>query len=123
MASEDVILINDLVVRGILGVNDWERRDKQDILLNLVLYADLRACARSDRLDETVNYRTVTKQVVELVESSSRFTAEALAEDIARVCLAVPGVFRVRVRVEKPGAVRFARSVGVEMERRKEDFE
>ncbi len=116
---EDKILINDLLVRGILGVNDWERKQRQDITINLVLVTDVRQAAAIDDLAHSVDYRTVTKRVIEHVESSARFTVEALAEDIARLCLAEETVSRVRVRVEKPGAVRFARSVGVELERAK----
>lgn len=120
--APDRILIKDLRVRGIIGVNDWERAEKQDILVNITLAADLRGAGRSDDIDDTVNYRTVTKQTLTLVESSSRCTVEALAEDIAKLCLAIKGVNEARVRVEKPGAVRFAGSVGVEIERRREDF-
>lgn len=120
--AKDRIQINDLLVRGIVGVNDWERKDKQDILINLELFADLRSAGQNDNLEDSVNYRTVSKQVIAHVESSSRFTLEALAEDIARLCLAAPTVTRTRVRVEKPGAVRFARSVGVEIERERADL-
>lgn len=116
---EDKILINDLLVRGILGVNDWERKQRQDITINLVLTTDVREAAATDDLALSVDYRTITKRVIEHVESSARFTVEALAEDIARLCLTEEAVSRVRVRVEKPGAVRFARSVGVELERAK----
>lgn len=119
---QDKILINDLHVRGILGVNEWERRQKQDIVLNIELSTDTRKAARNDNVEESVNYRTVAKQVIEHVESSQRLTVEALAEDIARIALAMERVSSVRVRVEKPGAVRFARSVGIEIHRRREDF-
>lgn len=114
---EDRIEIKDLLLRGILGVNDWEREQPQDILVNLTLFADLTRAGESDAIEDTVNYRTVTKKVIDHVEHSARYTVEALAADIARICLAEPGVHRVRVRVEKPGALRFARSVGVEIER------
>jgi FolB domain-containing protein len=114
--SEDRIEIRDLLVRGILGVNDWERQQEQDILVNLTLFVDLAAAGASDSLEDTVNYRTLTKQVIAHVQSSQRYTVEALAEDLARIALQPP-VRRVRVRVEKPGALRFARSVGVEIER------
>lgn len=113
----DRIEIRDLLVRGILGVNDWEREHEQDILVNLTLFTDLTAAGASDSLDDTVNYRTLTKQLIAHIESSRRFTVEALAEDLARICLQSPRVQRARVRVEKPGALRFARSVGVEIER------
>jgi len=115
--SDDRIFIRDLLARGILGINDWEREQPQDVLLNLTLFCDLRRAGYSDDIADSVNYRTVTKRILALVESSTRYTAEALAEDIAGVCLAEPGVERVRVRLEKPGALRFARSVGIEIER------
>ena len=121
--TADKIHINDLLTRGIVGVNDWERKDKQDILINITLCADLRPAGRSDNIEDSVNYRTVAKQVIAYVESSSRFTLEALSEDVARLCLSMPGVTRARVRIEKPGAVRFARSVGVEIERETADFD
>ena len=114
---EDRIEIKDLLLRGILGINDWEREKPQDILLNITLFTDLGDAGLSDRIEDTVNYRSLTKQVIEHVEGSARFTVEALAADVARICLADTRVARVRVRVEKPGALRFARSVGVEIER------
>ncbi len=115
--SDDRILIKDLLVRGIIGVNDWEREQQQDILVNITLFTDLAAAGASDSLEGSVNYRTLTKQVIAHIESSQRYTVEALAEDLAGICLRVPKVRRARVRVEKPGALRFARSVGVEIER------
>jgi FolB domain-containing protein len=113
----DKIIIKDLLARGILGINDWEREKPQDILINLTLFADTRLAGRTDDLDESVNYRTVAKKVQAHAESAGRLTVEALAEDLAELCLQEKGVQRVVVRVEKPGAVRFAASVGVEIER------
>ena len=120
--TEDRIIIRDLLARGVLGINDWEREQPQDILVNLTLFADLRRAAASDDIADTVNYRTITKAILAHVETSARYTVEALAGDIARLCLGQPGVVRVRVRVEKPGALRFARSVGVEIERTAADI-
>lgn len=120
--TEDRIEIKDLLLRGILGINDWEREKPQDILINLTLFADLKPAGASDAIDDTVNYRTIAKQVIDHVEHSARYTVEALAEDIARICLGTPGVERVQVRVEKPGALRFARSVGVLIERKASDL-
>jgi FolB domain-containing protein len=117
----DQILITDLAARGILGINDWEREKPQEILINLVLFTDLRLAGASDRVEDSVNYRTIAKKALAWVETSKRFTVEALAADLARLCLEEPGVRKVRVRVEKPGAVRFARSVGVEIERAREE--
>jgi len=116
--SEDCIEIRDLLARAVVGVNEHERRSRQDVLVNLRLFVDLRAAGRSDNLADSVDYGVVARQVVQCVESSNRFTLEALAEDIARVCLSMQGVRRVRVRVDKPRGLRFARSVGVQIERR-----
>ena len=116
----DQILIRDLHLRTIIGINDEERRNRQDVLINITLFADLRAAGRSDDIDDAVNYRTITKQVIRLVEESSFFLVEKLAHEIASICLADPRVERAQVRVEKPGALRFARSVGVEIERGRE---
>ena len=120
--GEDRIIIKDLLLRGIIGINDWEREKRQDILINITLYGDLRPAGESDDIADTINYRTVTKNIIEHVEKSEPFTAEALAEDIARICLSEARVTRACVGVEKPGALRFARSVGVEIERSTEDF-
>ena len=120
--EEDRIDIHDLLLRGIIGINDWEREKQQDILINISLFGDFRSAGDSDDIADAINYRTVTKKVIKHVETSKRFTVEALASDIARICLKEPGVHRARVRVEKPGALRFTRSVGVEIERSPKDF-
>lgn len=117
----DQVEIKDLLLRGIIGINDWEREKKQDILINITMYGDLRAAGESDSIDDTINYRTVAKQVIDLVENSEPHTVEALAADVAGICLSTPGVERARVSIEKPGALRFARSVGVTIERSNPD--
>lgn len=113
----DKVFIKDLVARGIIGINNWEREKKQEILINITLFADLRNAGESDQIEDCVNYRTISKKVLAHAETASRFTVEALASDLVEICLAEPGVEKARVRVEKPGAARFARSVGVEIER------
>ena len=118
----DQILITDLVARGIIGLNDWEREKPQEILINIALVTDIRKAGKTDDLAYSVNYRTIAKKAMAHAESAGRLTVEALATDIARLCLEEPGVQKVRVRLEKPGAVRFARAVGVEIERSREDF-
>jgi len=116
----DQVIIKDLSARGVIGVHKWEREKPQEILINLVLFADLRKAGESDDIADSVNYRTISKKVITHAESAKRLTVEALAADIAAICLAESGVLKVRVRVEKPGAVRFAGSVGVEIERGRE---
>ena len=115
--SVDQIIIRDLLARGIIGVNERERLAKQDILINIVIFADVHQAGLKDALNLSVDYSDTAKKVLAIAEASNRFTVEALAEDIARMCLDQPHAQKVRVRVEKPGAVRFARSVGVEIER------
>ena len=119
----DQIFISDLVARGIIGVNAWEREKPQEILINLVLFGDLQKAGKSDDIGDIVNYSTLAKKVLAHAETAGRFTVEALATDLARLCLEEAGGEKVRVRVEKPGAVRFARSVGVEIEREKGTME
>jgi FolB domain-containing protein len=113
----DKIFISDLLIRGVIGISERERESPQDILVNIVIYADITSAAKSDYVEDSVNYRTVAKKVLAHTETIKRYTVEALAEDISRLCLAEPGAKGVQVRVEKPGAVRFSRSVGVEIER------
>jgi len=113
----DKILIQDLLIRGIIGIHDWEREKKQDILINIEMEADCRPAGISDDFEEAVDYRAVTKSVIALVETSEFFLVERMAEEIAGLCLQDPRVKLARVRVEKPGAVRFSRSVGIQVER------
>ena len=113
----DRIHICDLLQRCIIGIYDEERREKQDVVINITLYADLRAAGRSDNIDDTVDYKSIKKQIIAMVETSSFFLVERLAERIAEICLAHEAVQRVGVRVAKPGALRFARTVDVEIER------
>lgn len=121
--KQDKVIIKDLLLRGIIGINDWEREKRQDILINITLHGDLKPAGKSDDIKDAINYRTITKQIIQHVELSERFTVEALADDIARICCKASGVTLARVRVEKPGALRFAQSVGVEIERQPADFD
>jgi len=117
----DRIHIRDLRTRCIIGANEDERHRKQDVLINITMHAQLKKACSSDRLEDSVDYRSVKLQVLEAVESSSFFLVERLAEEISRVCLTDARVEKVRVRVEKPGALRFARSAAVEIEREQGD--
>jgi FolB domain-containing protein len=120
--KHDKIIVKDLLLRGIIGLNDWEREKQQDILINLTLFTDMRAAGQSDDPADILNYRTITKAIIAYVESSQHYLVEALAAAIARICVVDHDAARVIVRVEKPGALRFAGSVGVEIERERADF-
>ena len=118
----DNIIISDLAARCIIGTNDDERREKQDVIINLTIAADLRAAAASDRIEDALDYRALKKEILALVDSSQYFLIEALAETIARLCFSRPQAQAVTVRVDKPSALRFARSVAVEIMRERKDF-
>ena len=117
----DQISIKDLHLRTIIGINEEERRNRQDVLINLALDVDMRLAGESDNIDHAVNYRTITKRIIQLVETSQFYLVEKMAAEIAVICLEDPRVERARVTVEKPGALRFARSVGVTIERGRQD--
>jgi FolB domain-containing protein len=113
----DKVIIKDLLVKGILGIHEWERTKPRDILLNLTLFTDTRKAARTDNIADCVDYSAMAKRIRAHVENAARMTVEALANDLAELCLTEPKVRKVIVRVEKPGAVPEAVSVGVEIER------
>lgn len=117
----DRIHIQDLLLRTIVGVNAEERNNRQDVVINLTLHTDLSTAGRSDDLDDTVNYRTVTKQVIEHVEQSEYLLVEKLAEQVAAICLSHSRVSAVEVSIDKPGALRFTRSVSVAIVRSRTD--
>lgn len=119
----DKIFVKDLLVRGIIGINPEERVKLQDIVVNMTLFADIRQAAETDDIAYAVNYKSITKRIIEHVEASSDYLVEKLVTDIARIVLTeFDGVHRVKVRVEKPGALRFAQSVGIEIDRKRQDF-
>ena len=116
----DKIVIRDLLLRTIIGINEDERTNRQNVVVTLTLETDTSTAGVSDDLGDTVNYSTLTKQIVDLVENSRFFLIERLAEEIARVCLRDPRVEGILARVEKPRALRLASSVGVEIHRTRE---
>ncbi|MBN1439959.1 MAG: dihydroneopterin aldolase [Anaerolineales bacterium] len=113
----DALIIKDLLVRTVIGVSEEERRDRQDVLISVALETDTSRPGKTDDIADAVNYRTVTKRILALAEGSAYHLVERFAEEIAALCLEEPCVTGVRVTVEKPGALRFARSVCVTIER------
>jgi dihydroneopterin aldolase/D-erythro-7,8-dihydroneopterin triphosphate epimerase len=118
----DQIVIRDLLVRGIVGINPDERTKPQDILVDVTMWADTRPAAASDDIEDAVNYRTIAKAIIDHIEAGAPMLVERLVAEIAGICLdADPRVVEVEVAVEKPGALRFARSVGVVIRRRRDE--
>ena len=117
----DRIFITALSTEAVIGIYDWEREVKQRLEIDLELWMDLRAAARSDAIEDTLNYKSVAKRVLAFVEASQYRLVEALAGEIARIVLEEFRVARVRVTVHKPGAIRHSRDVGVVVERGLDD--
>jgi FolB domain-containing protein len=119
----DLIEIDNLRLRCVIGFSPHERKDRQDVVISLRIGTDMRRAGQSDKPDDAFNYRTVTKAIIQLVESSEYYLVEKLAAEIARLCVVDYQAPYVQVRVHKPGALRFADSVGVLIERRPGDFD
>ena len=113
----DSVRIEQLELDCIIGINPWERLTKQHITIDIEMNADLSAAGKSDSIEDTINYRTVSKAVIAEVEASSYGLVEALAARISEICLEDERVQSVEVTVRKPGAVRKAAAVGVVVRR------
>jgi len=113
----DKIFIRKLALRCIIGIYPEERVEKQDIVINVEMHCDLRKAGRSDDLNDTVDYKSIKKAILALVETSSYLLIESLAESIADIALANDKVEQVVVTIDKPGALRFAKSSAVEITR------
>jgi FolB domain-containing protein len=118
----DFIEIENLRLRCVIGFSEHERKDKQDVMINLRIGTDMRKAGESDNPDDAFNYRTVTKAIIAHVETSSYSLVEKLAAEIARICVVDFGAPFAQVRVHKPGALRFSDSVGVVIERTPDDY-
>lgn len=118
----DIIEIDNLRLRCLIGFSPHELKDKQDVVISLRIGCNMHQAGISDKPDDALNYRTITKAIIQHVESSSYALVEALATAIARICVVEHHAPYVQVRVHKPGALRFADTVGVLIERRPDDF-
>ena len=115
----DTVRIERLVIDCVIGINPWERLTKQRITIDIEMNVDLSAAGASDAIEDTINYRTVSKAVTAEIEASSYGLVEALASRVAEICLEDERVQSVEVTVRKPGAVRKATAVGVIIRRRR----
>lgn len=110
------IRVTDLKVRTIIGINGWERKTKQDVLINIAMDIDVSKAVRSDEIVDAVDYKTITKKIIVAVKDSKFFLLEKLADMILQLVMADPKVRKATVRVDKPRALRYARSVSVELQ-------
>lgn len=113
----DRIYVRDLLIYCIVGLKPEERSQRQPVVINLAIECDLRAAGRSDDLRDTINYKKLEERLVDLVEGSSFLLIERLAQAVADLCLEEPLARAVRVTIDKPDALRFARCPAVEIER------
>lgn len=113
--SMEKIYIKGLQIRTIIGINRHEREEKQDVLIDIILWANLKKAMDSDNINDTIDYKALKKKIMGKLENSSFYLIEALANYIAKLCLEEKKVEKVKVRVEKPGALTFAKTVGVEV--------
>ena len=113
----DKVFIEALEIEALIGIYDWERRIRQPLWFDIEMAFDNRRPAASDDIADTLNYKAVSKRLIEYVSQSSFGLVETLAERCAEIILAEFNVSRVRLKLSKPGAVRGARAVGVMIER------
>jgi 7,8-dihydroneopterin aldolase/epimerase/oxygenase len=118
----DKIFLSSLCVECIVGIWEWERRVKQKVIIDLQMATDIRRAAASDRIEDTIDYKRVAKRLLAYVGDSQFNLVETLAENIARVIVTEFGVDWVKVRLNKQVAIRGARDVGIEIERRAADY-
>ncbi len=108
-----IINIDNLRLRTIVGIFEWEQKIKQDIIINLEIEFDGSKAIENDDIEHTVDYKTLTKEIIEKVESTKFQLIEKIAGDVTNIIMRNRKVLRSKVRIDKPGALRFADSVSV----------
>ena len=113
----DIIYLHDLKIETIIGIYDWERDVKQIVILDLDMAADIRPAAKTDNINDTLNYKAVAKRLIDFVGKSEFNLVETLAEQVAEIVLKEFDIPWIKLRINKAGAVRYAGDVGVIIER------
>jgi len=113
----DKIFLTELKVDTIIGIWEWERKIRQTVIIDLEMSADIAKAAATDSVEDTLNYKSVAKRIQSFVGDSSFQLVETLAERIAGIIRDEFGVQWVKVRVNKPGAIRGSKDVGILIER------
>ena len=116
----DIVFIHELKIKTTIGVFDWERQIKQMVSLDLEMACDINKAAASDKLEDALDYKRISKRIIEFVEGSSFELVERLAERVANIVLHEFGVPWLRLTLSKPGALRGAKDVGIRIERGKQ---
>jgi len=115
----DIVFLHEMKVDTVIGIWEWERKIRQTVVIDLEMAADIRKAAASDSIDDALNYKSVAKRLQQFVADSEFQLVETLAEKIAAIVMDEFGASWVRVKLNKPGAIRGARDVGVVIERGK----
>jgi len=113
----DIIFLRGLQIETVIGIYDWERKIKQTVVLDLEMAADIRKAAATDAIEDTLDYKAVSKRLIAFVEESKFLLVETLAEKIAAILLDEFNIPWVRLTLNKKGAIRGASDVGVLIER------
>ena len=114
---KDVIYIEDLRVKTIIGIFDWERETKQEVSIDIEFSFDCKKAAKNDLIEDTLDYKKICKAVIQYVEESSFQLQESLIEGIADLIKTNFEVESIKLRISKPGALRGAKDVGIKIER------
>ncbi len=113
----DIVFIRELRIETVIGIYDWERKIKQDVVFDIEMATDIRKAAQSDNIEDALDYKTISKRIVEFVEQSKFQLVETLAEKVAAIILNEFKVPWVRLQLNKRGALSAARDVGITIER------
>ena len=123
MIKRDKIYVEDLRAKGIIGIFDWEKKIKQEISLSYEIDHDNLTASKKDRIEATTDYKSITKKIISFIEENKFELVETFAEKIAEMVIKDFDVNWIKLRVSKPGALRFSKDVGVIIERSSEDYE
>lgn len=116
-AEQDIIFLENLEVECIIGIFDWEREQRQTVRIDLEMYTDIRKAASTDSIEDALNYKSVAKAIIKMVENSQYNLVETMAEEIAKICTEQFQIPRIKLRVSKPGAIRGSKDVGIMIQR------
>lgn len=123
MIKQDRIYVEDLRVKGTIGIFDWEKKIKQEISLSYEIDHDNLSASKEDKIEATTDYKTITKKIIAFIEDNKFELVETFAEKIAEMVITDFDVNWIKLRVSKPGALRFSKDVGVIIERTASDYE
>ena len=123
MLNGDKIYVEDLRVKATIGIFDWEKKIKQDVSISYEIPHDNVRAAKSDAIEATTDYKSITKGIISFVENNKFELVETFAEKIAEMVIKDFNIDEIRLRVSKPGALRFSKDVGVIIERDKSSYE